>query len=38
MVIEPDLTAAEEILAQVVQQGGHQGPIRASTTGHDSED
>jgi circadian clock protein KaiC len=37
IVIEPDSTAAEEILAQAVQQGGHQGPVRAST-GHGSED
>ena len=37
IVIEPDSTAAEEILAQAVQQGGHQGPVRTST-GHGSED
>ncbi len=38
IVIEPDSTAAEEILAQVVRQGEYQGPGRAPTTGHDSED
>ena len=37
IIIEPDSTAAEEILAQAVQQGGRQGPVRAST-GHGSED
>ncbi len=38
IVIEPDSTRAEEILAQVVQQGGYQGPVRAPDTGHGSED
>ena len=38
IVIEPDSTAAEEILAQVVRQGGYQGPVRAPATGHGSED
>ena len=38
IVIEPDSMAAEEILAQVVQHGGHRGPVRTSTTGHGSED
>ena len=30
IVIEPDSTRAEEILAQVVQQGGYQGPVRVA--------
>jgi circadian clock protein KaiC len=38
IVIEPDSTAAEEILAQVVRQGGYQGPVGAPATGHGSED
>lgn len=38
IVIEPDSTAAEEILAQVVGQEGYQGPVRAPATGHGSED
>lgn len=38
IVIEPDSTAAEVILAQVVQQGVYQGPVRAPATGHGSED
>jgi circadian clock protein KaiC len=38
IIIEPDSTAAEEILAQAVRQGGYQGPVRAPATGHDSED
>ena len=38
IVIEPDSTAAEEILAQAVRQGGYQGPVRAPATGHGSED
>jgi KaiC/GvpD/RAD55 family RecA-like ATPase len=37
IVIEPDSTAAEEILAQAIRQGGYQGPVRAAT-GHHSED
>jgi circadian clock protein KaiC len=36
--IEPDSTAAEEILAQAIRQGGYQGPPRAPATGHRSED
>jgi circadian clock protein KaiC len=38
IVIEPDSTAAEEILAQVVRQDGYQDPVRAPATGHHSED
>ncbi len=38
IVIEPDSTAAEEILAQVVRQDGYRGPARAPATGHGSED
>jgi len=38
IVIEPDSTAAEEILAQAIRQGRHQPPARAPATGHDSED
>jgi circadian clock protein KaiC len=38
IVIEPDSTTAEEILAQVLGQAGYQGPVRAAATGHGSED
>ena len=38
IIVEPDSTAAEEILAQAIRQGGYQGPARAPATGHDSED
>jgi circadian clock protein KaiC len=38
IVIEPDSTAAEEILAQVVRQDGYQGRVRARATGNGSED
>jgi circadian clock protein KaiC len=42
IIIEPDSTAAEEILAQAIRQGGYQGlgnqaSVRAPATGH-SED
>src|ERR1700758_282420 len=37
IVIEPDSTAAEEILAQAIRQGGCQGPVRTPATGHGSE-
>ena len=38
IVIEPDSTTAEEILAQAIRQGGDQGPVGASAAGHGSED
>ena len=38
IIIEPDSTAAEEILAQVLQQGGYRSPVSAPATGHGSED
>jgi circadian clock protein KaiC len=38
IVIDPDSTAAEEILAQATRQGRHQGPVRAPASGSDSEE
>jgi circadian clock protein KaiC len=38
IVIEPDSTTAEEILAQAIRQGGYQGPVRGPAAGHGSED
>src|SRR5205814_8616448 len=38
IIIEPDSTAAEEILAQAIRQGGYQGPVTVPATGHGSED
>jgi hypothetical protein len=38
IVIEPDSTTAEKILAQAIRQGGYQGSVRAPATGHHSED